>query len=295
MGSAALWPSSAAAVADATPPDRRATGMGKLNMAFLGGLAAGPSLGLFVAGFVGDVRAGFYLASMLLALAALITATAFPPDHRHTASDPAAGAYHASGRAGQLGAALGIFRVSRVLFWLYLIAFIQMFGIGLLVPIAAIYAKQIVGLSEHAIGVLFLAVTVTVAVATLPAGRLADHIGKPYLVAAGTALGAAGMWLIPFSRQLEWLIVAGVLLGGSYAVMIPSWLALVTELAPEGRLGLAVGASETVQGLGLVFGPLLGGLLWDALGPRAPFIASAAALTVGAILAVTVLRQEQPA
>jgi len=41
MGSAALWPAAAAAIADITTPDRRATGMATLNMFFLAGLAVG--------------------------------------------------------------------------------------------------------------------------------------------------------------------------------------------------------------------------------------------------------------
>jgi predicted MFS family arabinose efflux permease len=53
---------------------------------------------------------------------------------------------------------------------------------------------------------------------------------------------------------------------------------------------MTMGASETAQGAGLIIGPLLGGVLYDALGPRAPFLASAALLTAGAVLAVRTLR-----
>ena len=81
-----------------------------------------------------------------------------------------------------------------------------------------------------------------------------------------------------------------MLLGVSYAFVFPSWLALITELAPPGRLGLAIGTSETVQGMGIVLGPLLGGLLWDTFGPRAPFVASAVALTAGTVIAALAMR-----
>ncbi|MDR7484654.1 MAG: MFS transporter [Armatimonadota bacterium] len=288
MGSAALWPSAAAAVADVTTSERRATGMALLNLAFLGGIAAGPSLGLFVAGFAGDFRAGFYLASGLLLLAALLTVALIPADP----PDDHAGSRGADGhpaRRPSPGALAASVRASPALFALYLIAFAQMFGAGLLVPIAAIYAKQVVGLTEHAIGVLFLVITASVALATIPAGRVADRLGRGPLVIAGTVLGALGMWLIPFSRHLTWLAAGGILLGSSYALTMPAWLALVTERAPQGSLGLAVGASETVQGMGLVLGPLVGGLLWDALGPQAPFLASAAALSASALLAASAL------
>ncbi len=290
LGSAALLPAAATAIADATTPDRRATGMALLNMLFLIGLGLGPVLGLFVAGFARDFRAGFYLASALLAGAAVLAAFTFP--HGPRGIHPARGfvGYHATVQPARLEAVVRTLRTSPLLASLYLVAFVQMFGVGLLVPIAAIYARRVAGLSEQAIGAVLFAVVMAVALASVPAGRLADRVGKMRLIVAGMVPGTLGMWLIPFSEQLWHLIVAGALLGVSYALWAPAWLALISELAPAGNLGLAVGASETVQGLGLVLGPLLGGLLWDALGPQAPFIASAIVLTVGTVIAARTIR-----
>jgi MFS family permease len=287
MGSATLWPSSAAAVADTTAPEQRATGMAVLNTAFLGGMAAGPALGLFVAGAAGDPRAGFYLSSALFVLAIVLAALFFPSTHHH-AHAPGAAAHH--GWSEHLRTFLDGLRASPILSILYFVAFVQMFGVGILIPIAAIYAKQVLGLHENAIGGLFLAVTIAVALAGVPGGRLADRIGKPRLVTMGMLIGTVGMWLLPFGGGLWPLVMAGVLLGISYAFVFPAWLALITELAPPGRLGLAIGTSETVQGMGVVLGPLLGGLLWDTLGPQAPFVACAIALTAGTIIAGSAMR-----
>jgi MFS family permease len=293
MGSATLWPSSAAAVADSTAPAQRATGMAVLNTAFLGGMAIGPALGLFVAGAAGDPRAGFYLASALFALAIVLAAALFPATHNHEGAHSAAAgaAFHAG--TGHVRTFIDGLRASRMLSILYFVAFVQMFGVGILIPIAAIYAKQVLGLHETAIGVLFLAVTIAVALAGVPGGRLADRIGKPKLVTIGMLIGTVGMWLLPFGGGLLGLVTAGVLLGVSYAFVFPAWLALITELAPPGRLGLAIGTSETVQGLGVVLGPLLGGLLWDTLGPQAPFIACAIALTAGTVIAAAAMRRRR--
>jgi len=88
---------------------------------------------------------------------------------------------------------------------------------------------------------------------------------------------------------------ASVMLGASYALTSPAWHALVSELAPPGRIGLAMGASQTAEGAGLVLGPLLGGVLWDTLGHRAPFVAAAILLTIGtAILLISLRRHPLP-
>jgi len=84
-----------------------------------------------------------------------------------------------------------------------------------------------------------------------------------------------------------------VLLGASYALSSPAWLALMSEAAPPGRTGMVMGASETAQGAGLIVGPVFGGALYDRLGPQAPFIASAVLLTAGTALAIRVVARHR--
>jgi MFS family permease len=142
---------------------------------------------------------------------------------------------------------------------------------------------------------VFLVIVLGVAAASVPAGRLADRVGRPRTVAWGMAMAAAGMWLLPAAGRGNVLLLAGaaLLLGGSYAVSSPAWLALMSETAPPGQTGLVMGASETAQGAGLVIGPMLGGFFYDHIGPGAPFVASAALLTAGTVLAIATLRRRE--
>ncbi len=289
MGSAALWPAAAAMMADRTEDEQRATAMGTLNMFFLSGLAFGPSLGLFVSGFLGGYTWGFYLASALLFGAAALAALTFRDGERH------APARHQPPGAWAHGIFQGI-RRSPLLLAMLLVAFVQMFGVGLLAPILVIYAHEVVQLSDQLIGTLFLVMVLAVAIASVPGGRLADRVGRPRAVVWGMALASAGMWLLPLAGRGNLLVlgVAALLLGGSYAVSSPAWLALMSEAAPRGSTGMVLGASETAQGAGLVIGPLLGGVLYDGVGPQAPFVASAALLTVGTWLALLTLGRRRP-
>ncbi len=290
MGSAALWPAAAAIMADRTTGAGRATAMGTLNMYFLSGLALGPSLGLFVSGFAGTYTPGFYLASALLLGAAILAARVFREGEHGPDSAP-----HQSPGAWAGGFLRGI-RQSPLLLSMLFVAFIQMFGVGLLAPILVIYAHEVVQLSDQLIGTLFLVIVLGVAIASVPGGRMADRIGRPRTVMWGMVMASAGMWLLPLAGRghLAILGVAALLLGGSYAISSPAWLALMSEAAPRGSTGMVMGASETAQGAGLVIGPLLGGILYDALGPQIPFVASAALLTAGAALAIAVLRRWVP-
>src|SRR5229473_905524 len=292
-GSSALWPAASAIMADKTPRDQRATAMGTLNLFFLSGLAFGPALGLFVVGLSHSYATGFYLASGLMIAAAAWgsvalwdAATPHPAPSvtadgvGHRTDDQSSDRSHEGKRT----------RFSPLLITMLGVAFVQMFGVGLLAPILAIYAKRVVGLSEQLIGTLFLLGVLSVAIASVPAGRLADRWGKRKAVVWGMALGSAGMWMLPISPRLEVLAVGAVLLGIGYALSSPAWHALVSELAPPGRIGFAMGAAQTAEGLGLVLGPLLGGVLWDASGHVAPFVASASLLSVSTVALIITIR-----
>lgn len=286
-GSSALWPASAAAIADTSPVDKRATAMGALNSFFLAGLALGPSLGLLVVGFTGSYRVGFYTASAILAAAAVLAAVLLrgidDRPHRVHADDVVVNPNFRDVVASA--------RMSPTLLAMLLVAFVQMFGIGVLAPILVIYAKRVIGLSEQLIGTLFLAAVLTVAAASVPAGRLADRYGKVPAVVWGMVAATLGMWILPFTVDPAWLVAAAALMGIGFTISSPAWHALVSELAPPGRIGLAMGAAQTAEGIGLVLGPLLGGVLWDTVSERAPFVATALVLTVGTAILLVAIRK----
>ncbi|HLN11593.1 MAG TPA: MFS transporter [bacterium] len=286
-GSAALWPATAAAIVDRTAANRRATGMGTLNMFFLSGLALGPSLGLFVSGAFGSYRAGFYLASGLL-LAAAGLASLVLGDERAAPAETSGGTPVPGRGASAWRSVVGTVRASPQLSAMLAVSFVQMIGVGLLAPILVIYAHEVVGLSDQMIGAVFLVVVLAVAAGSIPGGRLADRVGRARTVVWGMTMASAGMWLLPAAGRGNLIVlgVAAALLGASYALSSPAWLALMSEAAPPGRTGMVMGASETAQGAGLILGPAFGGALYDRFGPPAPFLASALLLTAGTALAI---------
>ncbi|HEY3248284.1 MAG TPA: MFS transporter [bacterium] len=293
-GSSALWPASAAAIADTSPVGQRATAMGTLNSFFLAGLALGPSAGLLVVGFTGSYKIGFYLASAILVSAAILAAVLLrgidDVRHRPLPADTLVG-YHVVGPDPHLSDVVKGARISPTLLAMLVVAFVQMFGVGVLAPILVIYAKRVIGLPEELIGTLFLVTVLAVAAASVPAGRIADRWGKVPAVVVGMVAATAGMWLLPLTSRLGLLGVAALLVGAGYALSSPAWHALVSELAPRGRVGLAMGAAQTAEGIGLVLGPLLGGVLWDEVSERAPFVATAIVLTVGTAILLVAIRR----
>jgi EmrB/QacA subfamily drug resistance transporter len=108
---------------------------------------------------------------------------------------------------------------------------------------------------------VILAYMIASTVLVLSAGRLSDLFGRKYAFAAGFAIFALASLGAGFSSNgtelILWRIVQGV--GG--ALLFANAAAIVTDAFPITQLGVAMGTSVMVAAVGLVLGPVLGGLL----------------------------------
>ena len=109
--------------------------------------------------------------------------------------------------------------------------------------------------------------------AAYPAGRLQDKYGaRPLLVAGLIALIAADLALA-LGQGLP-LVFLGISLWGLHMGLTQGVLsALVAETAPARLRGTAFGLFGLVTGLAALVASILAGVLWDAIGPDATFLA----------------------
>ncbi|WP_306213869.1 MFS transporter [Actinoplanes sp. RD1] len=101
-----------------------------------------------------------------------------------------------------------------------------------------------------------------VAGALLAMGALGDRIGRRRLLLAGAALFTCASLGAACARTPGQLILARVLMGLAGASLMPSTLALIRGLFPDGRQRTtALGAWTASFSLGGLLGPLIGGVL----------------------------------
>ena len=112
------------------------------------------------------------------------------------------------------------------------------------------------------------AYALTFGVMIVTGGRLADMFGRRRAFFLGTAIFASMSALGGAAQTEAWLIATRVVMGVGGALMWPAILGMTFELLPAEKAGLAGGIILGAAGLGNAIGPLIGGVLTDALSWR---------------------------
>src|SRR4249919_395294 len=112
------------------------------------------------------------------------------------------------------------------------------------------------------------AYALTFGVMIVTGGRLADMFGRRNAFFVGTAIFASMSALGGAAQTETWLIATRTLMGIGGALMWPAILGMTYAILPEDKAGLAGGIILGTAGLGNAIGPLIGGILTDALSWR---------------------------
>jgi MFS family permease len=122
------------------------------------------------------------------------------------------------------------------------------------------------GLSIDRIGILAALYPGVWGISQLATGALSDRLGRKWLIVAGMWVQAGGIFLILLTQGfLQWA-AAMVLLGLGTAMVYPTLLAAISDVAhPEWRAS-AVGVYRLWRDAGYALGALLAGVLADLLG-----------------------------
>jgi len=133
------------------------------------------------------------------------------------------------------------------------------------------------GLAPATAPLVMVVLNVVYAGLAWPAGRAADRRNRRLLLGAGLAVLAAAHLLLAVAETPA-LALAGAAAWGLHLALTQGLLsAMVVAPAPPHLRGTAFGLFHLATGLATLAASLLAGSLWSAVGPRAAFLAGAAA------------------
>ncbi len=157
---------------------------------------------------------------------------------------------------------------------IYPALFLQSFVIGLISPVLTLYARTDLGISPNLYSVLLIAGGGVTVLTLIPCGKLVDRLGTEYFLHAGFLLTGITLFFFSAVRSIPLVFVSVALIGLGYALILPAWNTFLAKLIPESERATIWGFFLTLQGSGMVIGPLVSGVLWDRAGHTAPFIIS---------------------
>jgi MFS family permease len=121
-------------------------------------------------------------------------------------------------------------------------------------------------LSVDRIGILAAIYPATWGVVQLATGALSDRVGRKWLIATGMWVQAVGIGVVILSRGFGGFATGAVLLGIGTAMVYPTLLAAIADVAAPAWRASSVGVYRLWRDLGYALGALLAGLIADGLG-----------------------------
>jgi len=162
-------------------------------------------------------------------------------------------------------------------------------GEGMFIYLYPLYLEKL-GADAVTIGSIMSLTAVGLAAAHIPAGWLADRVGRKEVLTAGWISATAAVLAMYLAPDLKWFTLGLVLYMFTGYVMAPL-SAYVTQARGELSVPRALTLTSASYAMGTLFSPALGGQIARALGLRAVFGISLIVLVASTVVLLVMGRQ----
>jgi MFS family permease len=143
------------------------------------------------------------------------------------------------------------------------------------------------GMNLGQVGTLAAVYPATWGLGQLVTGAWSDRIGRKWLIACGMWVQSVGIAIVTLSDAFAGFAAGGALLGIGTAMVYPTLLAAIGDVAHPSWRASAVGVYRLWRDLGYAVGALLAGIVADALGLSAAlWVVAAVTLASGIVVAL---------
>ena len=275
FASAMILPVAQAYVGLMTPEHKEGRIMGMFNLSLYLGLSLGPLLGGVVRDWY-NIQVSFLCMAGLTLIGFLLCLLILPSEPISTGNK--------TDMKKQSVSYLSLFK-NGSFFPLFAFRVCFTTGVAITWTFIPLLASIRLGLSSSAIGVVVMVHVFVAGSLQIPMGYLADRLNKKLMVTTGGILGVAAVFYLNTASSLCEFILANGLLGVAGGISIPAIMALgVIGGRNSDAMGGMMGFLALSHSVGMLLGPLLGGLLIDLLSFEAVFSLGAAIIGAGTIV-----------
>ena len=172
----------------------------------------------------------------------------------------------------------------RALLWMCVLIAVNQLGFGAIVPVLPLYARSF-GVSQSSIGLAIAIYGLARFVIAVPAGQLADALGRRGTLAIGGAVSCVGnVWCALAGTYTEF-VAARFVAGVGAGIVLTVGVVVLADISTAARRGRTMAIYQGVFLFAVGIGPFPGGYLAATHGLAAPFAAYAVAGAVASAVA----------
>jgi MFS family permease len=171
---------------------------------------------------------------------------------------------------------------------------VNQLGFGSIVPALALYARSF-GVPQSAIGLAIAVYGLARFLIAVPAGRLADAIGRRNTLALGGVVAAVGNVLCALAPTYPTFVAARFVAGAGAALVLTTGIIVLADISTPANRGRMMSIYQGVFIFAVGIGPFPGGLLATHYGLAAPFVAYAVTSVLASGVAWLAIPETRPA
>lgn len=173
------------------------------------------------------------------------------------------------------------------LYVLWFCTFVAGIAFSEIMPFLSLYVGQLGDFNKQQLtlwsGVIYAVTFLVTAIVSPLWGQLADRTGRKVMLIRASLGIAVSMLLMGFCQNV-WQLLACRFFQGFFSGYIPNAQALIASQTPRKHAGAALGTLVTGSTSGILFGPILGGILAEVFSIRNTFFITAGLLTIVCVM-----------
>jgi MFS family permease len=138
---------------------------------------------------------------------------------------------------------------------------LQTMAASMLIPILPDFATRHLGLSHANYSYMLIIGGISTIVFLIPMGKLSDKYGGKWFMISGFSSFAITLYALTLVTSYPIILGLAILLGLSYAAVLPAWNAFLAHYVPKEQKGVGWGLLSSLEGIGVIAGPVVGGWL----------------------------------